>query len=322
MRGGQPSCAPDGALPGASPEAAGSAPRLAQTGSQRLWPELNCELGESLLWDERGGVFWWVDIHQGTLYRAAPGERVRDRWCFGEKLGHVALTESGQGVVLGLASGLEFFDPASGSRRRLADVPHAAPGMRVNDGRCDRDGHLVFGTMSEGGKGPRGAFWRYAAGSGLQRLDLPPPRIPNSVCFSPDGRLLYFADSLERRINVCDYDPHSGRVENVRVFADPGAVVWEPDGACVDADGGVWNARWGGASVVRYRPDGALDRVVDCAVRQPTCPCLGGPGYCALYVTSAAIGLDEGQRSAADGGVLVWPLPDVRGLPEGRVSGL
>lgn len=295
-------------------------------GGYDVWPALRCELGESLLWDERDEVLWWVDIHQGALYRAALRERVHDCWRFGEKLGHVALTESGRGVVLGLASGLEFFEPASGRRTRLADVPHQAPGMRINDGRCDRDGHLVFGTMSEGGHGERGAFWRFGVASGLQRLDLPPPAIPNSVCFSPDGRLLYFADSLQRRIMVCDYDACSGRVDNVRVFADPGPVAWEPDGSCVDAAGGVWNARWGGNAIVRHHPDGTLDRLIPCAVRQPTCPCLGGPGYATLFATSAYFGLGVGAPGGADGALLHWrDERDERacaGLPEGRVKGL
>ena len=295
-------------------------------GGDDVWPALRCELGESLLWDERGGVFWWVDIHRGALYRAALRERVRDRWLFGEKLGHVALTESGRGVVLGLASGLVYLELASGRQTRLVDVPHPAPGMRINDGRCDRDGHLVFGTMSEGGQGTRGAFWRFGAASGLQRLDLPPPAIPNSVCFSPDGRRLYFADSLQRRIMVCDYDAYSGRVDNVRVFADPGAVAWEPDGACVDAAGGVWNARWGGNAIARHHPDGTLDRLVPCAARQPTCPCLGGPGYATLFATSAYLGLGLSAPGGADGALLHWPGAcgdgACAGLPEGRIRGL
>lgn len=293
-----------------------------RTGGDRLWPELRCELGESLLWDERHAVFWWVDVHRGALYRAAPGDLAVEVRRFDEALGHVALTESGDALVLGLASALARFDGASGALERLVDVPHPAPGMRVNDGRCDRHGHLVFGTMSEGGRGAPGAFWRYGAASGLQRLDLPAPAIPNSLCFSPDGTLLYFADSLQRRINVCDYDPYTGRVDNVRVFADPGDVVWEPDGSCVDAAGGLWNARWGGGAIARYFPDGTLDRLVDCAAHQPTCPCLGGAQYAGLYATSAAIGLDGVRCGADDGGVLAWPAAGARGLPEGRVSGL
>lgn len=285
-----------------------------------LWPERCCELGESLIWDARSASFWWVDVHAGCLFRAGFASRVADRWQFGEALGFVALSASPQTVVLGLASGLALFDSGQGSQVRLVDVPHAAPAMRINDGRCDRHGNLVFGTMSEGGQGPRGAFWRFSARDGLRRLELPPPSIPNSICFSPDGKLLYFADSLLKVINVCDYDPATGAVSGIRVFCDPGAVAWEPDGACVDSAGGLWSARWGGAGIARYHASGALDRVVFSAARQPTCPCLGGANLDQLCVSSARKGL--AVPLAADGAIACWQNQGVAGLPEGRVDGL
>ena len=288
----------------------------------RVWQAPTYELGESLIWDERIQSFWWVDIHAGTLFRARLDDSVPERRQFGEALGHVALTDSAYRVVLGLASGLVLFDTRSSTQTRLVDVPHAAAGMRINDGRCDRHGSLVFGTMSESGKGHRGAFWRFNARDGLHPLDLPSPAIPNSICFSPDGFLLYFADSSLKLIKVCDYDPATGAVSAIRVFVDPGDVAWEPDGSCVDAAGGVWNAQWGGARIVRYHPTGQTDRVIVSPARQPTCPCLGGANLDVLYSTSARIGLDASQQSVADGAILSWHADALKGLPEGRVSGL
>ena len=286
------------------------------------WKMPHCMLGESLLWDDRAACFWWVDVHAGKLYRSGGEGSAPQMWQFDEALGHIALTEQVGGIVLGLASGLDLFETATGTRTRLASVPHAVPGMRLNDGRCDRNGHLVFGTMSEGGVGQRGAFWWFGAAHGLRQLELPAPAIPNSICFSPDGERMYFTDSKDKRIFVCDYGAEQGKVANVRVFVDPGAVDWEPDGSCVDAAGGVWNARWGGACVVRYHPDGTLDRVMKSPARQPTCPCLGGANLDLLYSTSARIGLEAQQLSDADGQILGWHGPGVKGLPEGRVIGL
>ena len=194
--------------------------------------------------------------------------------------------------------------------------------MRLNDGRCDRHGHLVFGTMSEGGKGPRGAFWWFGAADGLRRLDLPAPAIPNSICFSPDGGLMYFTDSTDKVIRICDYDAMAGKVANIRTFSDPGPVAWEPDGSCVDAEGGVWNAQWAAGRIVRYRPDGQVDRIIETPARQPTCPCLGGENLDVLYSTSARIGIDAQQLSEADGRILAWHGLGVNGLPEGRLAGL
>ena len=287
-----------------------------------LWRMPHCMLGESLLWDDRFRCFWWVDVHAGKLYRSGGEGHTPKMWQFDEALGHIALTEHPERIVLGLASGLVLFDTVLGTRTRLATVPHAASGMRLNDGRCDRNGHLVFGTMSEDGVGQRGAYWWFSAESGLRQLELPAPAIPNSICFSPDGARLYFTDSKEKIIYVCDYEAENGQVANIRVFVDLGAVDWEPDGSCVDAAGGVWNARWGGRRIVRYHPDGTLDRVIESPARQPTCPCFGGMDLDVLYATSARIGLDAQQLVDADGQILGWHGLGVKGLPEGRVLGL
>jgi len=288
----------------------------------KLWQATRHELGESLIWDERIQSFWWVDIHAGGLFRAALDDGVPASWQFGEALGFVALTDVPHRLVLGLASGLVLFDSINAKQTRLVTMPHAAPGMRINDGRCDRHGNLVFSTMSEGGKGHPGSFWRFSARNGMQALDLPPPAIPNSICFSPDGLLLYFTDSTLKVIQVCDYDPSTGAVSSIRAFVDPGVVPWEPDGSCVDADGCVLNALWGGGRIVRYDPAGRLDRIIHSPAHQPTCPCLGGPNLDMLYATTARIGLDSKQTSNADGAILFWADQGLKGLPEGRVVGL
>ena len=111
------------------------------------WRALQCTLGESLIWDDRSHRFWWVDVPAGVLYRGEEGGQMPDRWQFPEALGHVALTENPDRVVLGLASGLELFDATTATRTRLVTVPHVASGMRLNDGRCDRQGRLWAGTM-------------------------------------------------------------------------------------------------------------------------------------------------------------------------------
>ena len=287
-----------------------------------LWQAPSCTLGESIIWDDRSRRFWWVDVPAGVLYRGEEGGCAPDRWQFPEALGHVALTENPDRVVLGFASGLELFDATTAMRTRLATVSHPAPGMRLNDGRCDRHGHLVFGTMSEGGKEPRGAFWWFGVGYGLRRLDLPAPAIPNSICFSPDGLLLYFTDSALKIIHVCDYEPLSGAVSGLRVFSDPGAVAWDPDGSCVDAAGGVWNACWGDGRIVRYHPGGALDLEIPCLAHQPTCPCLGGVNLDTLYASTAFAGLAADLRGDADGAIVSLPGYALQGLPEGRLAGL
>ena len=77
--------------------------------------------------------------------------------------------------------------------------------------------------------------------------------------------------------------------------------------------------RLGAGQVIRFAPDGSIDRVVALDAAQPSCPAFGGPGLSTLFVTTAHQGLTENERTAAPlSGALFWRELDVRGLPEAR----
>ena len=111
--------------------------------------------------------------------------------------------------------------------------------------------------------------------------------VPNSVAFSPDDRTLYFADTRAYTIWAFDFDIAVGAIANRRVFAQTMPPA-RPDGACVDADGFLWSAKYAGSRIVRYAPDGRIDRIVELPVSHPTCCCFGGDDLQTLYVTSAS----------------------------------
>jgi sugar lactone lactonase YvrE len=140
--------------------------------------------------------------------------------------------------------------------------------------------------------------------------------IANGLSWSPDGRRLYFSDSRENRIDVFDFDAARGVPSNRRVFA--GGGPGGPDGATVDAEGCLWVARYGAARLIRYRPDGGVEREVPLPCAQPTCCVFGGEGLRTLYVTSARGGLDT--PGEADGAVLALD-PGVAGLPSHPFGG-
>ncbi|MEW9624617.1 SMP-30/gluconolactonase/LRE family protein [Rhodanobacter geophilus] len=279
-------------------------------------------LGEGIVWCERAQALYWTDIHASTLWRHAPSSGETRQWTLPERLASFALCEADGWLLLALASRLAFFRLADGVLHTLCEVEPGLP-TRCNDGACDRRGRFVFGTLHEpadgGPKQPIGGFWRLNADLTLEKLSLEGVAISNSLAFSPDGGTLYYCDSLTRTIRCCAY---GDTVSGLRGFADLRDTAGEPDGSCVDAEGGLWNAQWGLGRVVRYRADGGIDRIVPVPASQPTRPAFGGAALDTLYVTSARDGLDADTLAGEPlAGALFAARVGMHGLPEPRFAG-
>jgi L-arabinonolactonase len=286
-----------------------------------LLVDSKCTLGEGATWCARSGRFYWTDIEGARLWRYDPRDGRSTSWRMPERLATFALCADPHYLLLGLATHLAFFDLATGETQRIVDVE---PGMntRVNDGRCDRQGRFVFGTKDEGSPlRAVGGFYRLNRDLSLERLPLPAPAISNSIAFSPDGATMYYCDSPTREIRACDYGA-DGTIANDRVFTKLADTTGEPDGSTVDRDGGLWNAQWGGARVVRYGADGVETSRVTVPTVQPSCVALGGDQLGTLYITSARADLDASALAGDTqaGGVFV-AVPGARGLPEAVFQG-
>jgi L-arabinonolactonase len=278
-------------------------------------------LGECVLWCERTGRVLWTDIEGSVLYAHTPASGETQRWPLPERLCNFALTGDDNRLLIGLASGLAFFDFSSGEVTRICDVEAHIAGTRLNDGRCDRQGRFVFGTFNQNSnpREPVGSYYRLNHDLTLERLPLPNVAIANSICFSPDGRTMYYADSQTLAIHCCDYDPDSGAIANPRVFVAADAAPGEPDGSTIDSEGYLWSTRWGAGQVIRFAPSGKVDQVIELPALQPSCPAFGGEHLNVLYVTSARVGLTDAQLAEAPHSGAVFHLPlDIRGLPESR----
>jgi len=272
-------------------------------------------LGECPVWCERTERLFWTDIPGCELRALDPVSGDVQRWSLPEPLGSFALTADEDVLLMGLASCLGYYNLSTARFSKITATPGVA-GTLINDGRCDRRGNFVFSTMDASEQVQTlGRFHRLnAATLEIETLDLPEVAIPNSICFSLDGTTLYYADSLQGCILCCDYPS----LENPRVFTKvegQGA----PDGSCIDAQGFLWNAQWGGSRVVRYAPDGNVDSIIESSCVQTTCPVLAGPGYETLYCTSARIGLDKPTES--DGALIRAETIVAAGLPEERFAG-
>ncbi|SAL03406.1 gluconolaconase [Caballeronia ptereochthonis] len=284
----------------------------------QLLIDSQCSLGEGATWCAASGRFWWTDIEGKKLWRYDPRNGASESFAMPERLACFSPCADARFLLLGLASRLAFYEIATGKIDTITEVEADLP-TRLNDGRCDRDGRFVFGTKHDVEDAQAfGGFYRLNRDLSLERLPLGHCAISNSIGFSPDGATMYYCDSPTRQIRACDYPTFSGD----RVFVELTDATGVPDGSIVDAEGGLWNAQWGGARVVRYAPDGRETARIEVPTAQPSCVAFGGPEFGTLYVTSARIGLDDHalQNDAHAGGVFV-ATPGIRGVAEPVFAG-
>ena len=284
------------------------------------------QLGEAPWWDHATQALWWVDIVGGRVHRL-DGETGEVRlWAVGEHVSAAVPCERG-GLMVATPQGLSKLDLGSGLTQSYAR-PDKNDDNRSNECRTDPQGRIWLGTMSnnlapDGSpvalRGATGGLFRVEADGSSTRV-LQGIGISNTLCWSPDGRRLYFADSLQGVIWSFRYDPESPVLEDRRVFAASDAAAGAPDGSAIDADGYLWNARWGAGCIVRFAPDGRVDREIVMPVAQPTCCAFGGPDLRTLYITSARQGL-EGLAPDSPDGALFAVRTDVPGLPSRRFAG-
>lgn len=281
--------------------------------------------GESPSWDDARQLLWFVDMRGPALHSFDPASRSHLSWDMPAWLGCFGIMTDGC-LVLALRTGLARFDPATGALCALAPAPYDARRFCFNDGRPDRQGRLVVGAMYHPlGPGDaqldgsrRGPLWRFDDHGKMVPLSIPDVTISNGLAFSPDGTRLYHSDTPAKTIWVCDYDPVSGAVANQRVFArvEAGGDAGGPDGAVVDTEGCYICAVFGAGVLLRFDPDGRLERTISLPARYPTMPALGGPDRRTLYVTTAHFPVEDQPRREHPyaGGLLALEAP-AAGLP-------
>ena len=277
-------------------------------------------VGEGPVWDDRRQALWWIDVKDPRLFRYDPASGKNLELNMPERIGCIAL-RAGGGLIGAFVTGFKWIDPETGAVTPIVDPEPDRPGNRFNDGKCDRRGRLFAGTMDNAEVACTGTLYRLDPDLSVQVM-CTGVHLSNGLGWSPDDRVLYYTDSLRRTIWAYDYDLETGAISNRRTFARVPEEAGVPDGLCVDADGYVWSAHWGGWRLTRYAPDGRVERVVKMPVPQPSCPAFGGPDLDVLYVSSAAIEMTPADfAKAPDGGGLFALDVCVRGLPGNRFTG-
>ncbi|GAB3458323.1 SMP-30/gluconolactonase/LRE family protein [Massilia terrae] len=280
---------------------------------------VSCTVGESPLWNAADNAWYWSDIPARRVWRLDGSSGALRHWDTPEMVACLA-PRAGGGWIAGMETGifnLELKMDGSVAAERLAAPASLGPGMRFNDGRCDRQGRFWSGTMfmDMGAARAIGELYRYDAAHGLSAPLVSKLLTQNGLAWSPDGRTMYLSDSHpnSRTVWAFDYDIDSGTPHDQRVFADMRGWQGRPDGAAVDSDGCYWVAGNDGAVLLRFTPEGKLDREIALPVAKPSMCSFGGPGLEWLLVTSIRPG--DAPADSLAGGVFLL-RPGVRGVPE------
>ena len=253
-----------------------------------------CALGEGPLWHPLRKQFFWFDILGKRLLSRIGRETFE--WGFDEYVSAAGWVDHDR-LMIASETALFLFDLASGEREGVLPLEADNPVTRSNDGRADPQGGLWIGTMGKAAEPKAGAIYRYFRGE--LRMLYPEITISNSICFSPEGDLAYFTDTLTQQIMRQRLDAKGWPVGEAEVHIDLRGDNRNPDGSVVDAQGRLWNAQWGSSRVACYDKDGAFLHAEVFEAGQTSCPAFGGENLSTLYVTSATQGM--GTPGPADG---------------------
>jgi sugar lactone lactonase YvrE len=282
--------------------------------------DVKTTLGEGPLWDVDEQRLYWIDSFDGRVFRCTADGRELRAWDVPQKIGSLCLRRSG-GAIVSLARGLHFLDFNTGDLSLIHDPEPDRPNNRLNDGKVDKQGRFIVGSMDTMEEGPNSALYRLDPDLTVTTLETG-IIVSNGPCWSPDGNTFYFTDTWSGEISAYDYDQKTGSLRNkrrlCRMMDDVGAF----DGATVDAEGCVWSAHVYAGRIVRYTPEGSVDRVIEMPVKKVTSVMFGGPNLDILFVTSMA--KPPLPRFPGDGVLRgsLFAIHDlgVRGVPEARFA--
>ena len=290
------------------------------TTNYTLVSEAQCETGESPVWVAEESALYWLDIPVGKIYRWHASSDALSQWQMPEMVGSMAMCTHG-GWIVAMETGIyqvQLNPNGACTHTKLADVEHPIQPMRFNDGRCDRQGRFLSGTMFNDTKAGKnvGSLYQFGNGHQLTRLmdDL---IVSNGLAFSPDGRTMYLADTYTSRQTVWafDYDVDTGTPHRQRVFVDMHQHLGRPDGAAIDADGCYWVCATDAGLVSRFTPEGKLDQSLAVPTAKPAMCAFGGDNLDTLFVTSLRRSGISAEEDPYAGRVFALQL-GVKGLAE------
>lgn len=257
----------------------------------RVLDAFNTYHGEGPTYDPATDTAWWFSIGNRELHELnlSTGRKVKHDLPFMASI-LAKIDDRRQAVVS--EHGIHVRTVATGALELVTPIENGVEQMRSNDGRCHPSGALWFGTMSkDDGEHRKGAGTIYHVLRGTVTPIFQNVSIPNGICFSPDGTIAYYVDTMENLYMKVAVDPATGLPSGKpEIFYDARNEEGGIDGSVCAADGTIWNARWGVGEVHHYATDGKITERYKLPPKQATCPAFIGSNADRLLVTTAGEG--------------------------------
>ena len=275
------------------------------------------DLGEGPLWHPKLNSLFWFDINSYKMHNFKDDKL--KTWLFSEPVSAAGWIDEDH-LLVASASSLTKLTLSNDKREALVGLEEHNTLTRSNDGRADPWGGFWISTMGLRGESEAGSIYRFYKGE-LRQLHQK-ITVPNSICFSPDRKFGYFADTRKKRIWRQNLDQLNGwPCDKPEIFIDLESEGLRPDGSVCDSEGYLWNAQYGASRLARYSPNGQLDKVIEFPVSQVTCPAFGGDSFNTIFTTSAYQGLsNDNLKSEPLAGMVFYFQSEIAGLAEYQVK--
>lgn len=278
------------------------------TPTPKLVLDCRASVGEGPLWHKQTQTVWFTDILGKSITQFDPRTGKHTHFDRPGCVGGFTFEADGSAILLEEQNVIHRAN--DGKTRVLCKITEGNP-ERFNDCIADPEGRIYVGASSSKGEG---ALIRIERG-GKATVMVDGVSIGNGMGFTSDLKKFYFTDSRPQNIYVFDYDRKTGNLGNRRVFAHIKEKDELPDGMTVDAEDHVWSAIWGGFGLIRFRPDGSVERRLRFPAKQTSCVTFGGPDLTDMYITSACHSLDDLPSDQRGGGLFHLNV-GIRGRPE------
>ncbi len=259
----------------------------------QLEAEIKTSLGEGPLWHKDEKRLYFVDIVNFKVHGYDPNTKNIAKWTFPTYVG--AIAQGGEDeLYVAVQNELVVLNTRTGSTKTILSLDLDKE-MRFNECKCDRQGRFWMGTMHLEAKKGIGAFYRVDLDGSVTKV-LAGLSVPNGFCWSQDNQFMYHIDSFDYAVKRFRYDERSGMLTNPQVAVSLPDDSIIPDGMCMDRNGNLWVAMWGGSKVACFNPkDGELMAEVEVPAPHVTSCAFGGDNFDKLYITTARLGLTDEQ---------------------------